>query len=36
MVMKMKKRTKKIFVWGMLIAMIASVAATIISYAIYS
>lgn len=34
MVIKMKKRTKKLFVWGMLIAMVASVAASIVAYAI--
>ena len=32
----MSKRARKIFAWCMLIAMIASVAATVISYAIYS
>ncbi len=32
----MSKKARKVFVWIMLIAMIASVAATVISYAIYS
>ncbi len=32
----MKKRTQKIFAWGMLIVMIGSVVATIISYALAS
>ena len=36
MVMNMKKRTKKIVTWCMLIAMVASVIATIVSYAIAS
>lgn len=30
----MKKRTRKIFAWGMLIAMVASVIAGILAYAI--
>lgn len=34
MVILMKKRTRQIFAWCMLIAMVASVIATMVSYAI--
>ncbi len=32
----MSKKARKIFAWCMVIAMIASIVATVISYAIYS
>ncbi len=34
MVRNMKKRTRQIFAWCMLIAMVASVIATLVAYAI--